>query len=273
MTQFLAFPTSERSFDLPTPASTPTRKRRSITQLVDAAALALYPLLLRVFGYTLRVGQSTELAHDGHAVLRAVWAEKGVAPPSDVAWIADRYDRATTWILCYHRGRPVGVMGLLDMRIASVALDYSGRLVPPGLPLDATREIGRLGILREHRGRAQMVMIGLVLRMFSLALTLGLTHLFSGSTPALFRMYQRFNPTARLVDPPHASSEDPDKTRYFAPLRAYGGEGVLYTFEVAGGSPSSVVRRYLSTRLRGKGSRGSLTTASDPATTSRIVRA
>lgn len=140
-----------------------------VIRLFDRAAMGFYPFVARAFGYTFRVGTGQELLQDGRRVLRAVWSEKVALPPPEVASYGERYDRATTWIVAYHRRQPVGVMGLLDMRIASMSLDYKGRLVPPDLDLSTTREIGRLGILREHRGGAQLVMVGLLREMLAWA--------------------------------------------------------------------------------------------------------
>jgi hypothetical protein len=174
-----------------------------------------------------------------------VWKAKGVSVDPEAASYAERYDQATTWIVAYHRGRPVGVMGLLDMRIASVALDYGGQRAPAWLPLDQTREIGRLAILPEHRGGARVVMIGLLREMLVFAQRGRVVHLFSGSTPALFRVYQRYNATAQLVSAPADPVPNPARDRYFAPLRKYGGEGVVYTFQVAGATPFAVFSRTL----------------------------
>jgi hypothetical protein len=183
-------------------------------------------------------------------VLATVWKAKGVTQDPEMAWYAERYNRATTWIVCYHRGRPAGVMGLLDMRIASSSLDYGGQLPPADLPLDVTREIGRLGILPEHRGGAHLVMVGLLFQMLEWARAHGMVYLFSGSTPALFRVYQRYNETARLVTAPPDPTPNPARDRYCAPLRAYGREGVVYTFEVAGSTPFAVLQRALAGGLQ-----------------------
>lgn len=176
-------------------------------------------------------------------------ASKGIAPPDDVAHIGARYDEACTWIVAYHRGRPVGVMGMLDMRVASISLDYSRRSAPPDLDLATTRELGRLGIVPDHRGGAQTVMVGLLREMLEWSVENGVERLFAGSTEQLDRVYRRFNPTAALVDPPAAPAEHPDKTRYFEAMRVYGGAGVLYTFEVAGASPWGVFSRYLAAQF------------------------
>jgi hypothetical protein len=136
-------------------------------------------------------------------------------------------------------------MGLLDMRIASVARDYGGQKAPPWLPLHLTREIGRLAILPEHRGGPRVVMLGLLREMLVWSMDHGIEHLFSGSTPALFKVYRRYNATARLVSAPHDPVPSPERDRYFAPLRAYGGEGVVYTFDVAPATPFHVFSRTL----------------------------
>lgn len=226
-----------------------TPRKSALTRLFDRAAMGLMPLVARAFGYTFRVGADEALARDARGVLRAVWSAKGVHPPADVAWYGERYDAATTWIVAYHGGHAIAVMGLLDMRIASMALDYGNRLAPSGLALDTTREIGRLAILPEHRGGARVVMVGLLIEMLAWSLAHGIETLFAGSVPSLYRVYQRYNPTARLVYTPLAPSEPLVKARYFAPLRAYGGKDVVYTFSVAGATPSSVLTRCLAALL------------------------
>lgn len=215
--------------------------------LFDHMAMTIYPVVARAFGYTFRVGTESNLKQDGRSVLRAVWSEKVPLPPPEVASYGDRYDRATTWIVAYHHHRPVGVMGLLDMRIASMSLDYEGRLAPTSLDLTTTREIGRLAILREHRGGAQLVMVGLLREMLAWAKSSGIVRLFSGSTAKLYRVYRRFNATARLLKPlpPIDPEQNPTKDRFFANLRAYGGDTLLFTFDVAGASPWSVFSRFL----------------------------
>jgi hypothetical protein len=154
--------------------------------------------------------------------------------------------------VAYHRGRAVGVLGVVDMRIASMALDYGCRIAPLSLRLDRTREMGRLAILPEHRGGAQLVMVGLLHRAYLYLQALGIVLCFSGSIPALYEAYRRFAPTLRLVRTAVAPSEDPVRTRFFAPLRAYGGEDVVYTVPVAELSPFSVILRCISCLL-GKG--------------------
>jgi hypothetical protein len=232
----------------------PDKPSRSIVaRLFDRVALAALPWIARALGYTFRVGTDAQLAADAHRVLSTVWKQKGVSPDPDAASYAERYDRATTWIVAYRGRRPVGVMGLIDMRVASVALDYGGQKAPPGLPLDVTREIGRLAILREHRGGARAVMLGLLCNMLVWSQENGVELLFSGSTPALFRVYRRYNATARLLTAPRDPVPNPARDRYFAPLRAYGGEGVLYTFEVAGATPFAVFSRTLAGLRPGEG--------------------
>jgi hypothetical protein len=181
-----------------------------------------------------------------------VWGAKGVHPHADVASYGERYDRATTWIVCYRRERPVGVLGVVDMRVASMALDYGRRIAPLSLRLDRTRELGRLAILPEHRGGAQLVLVGMFVQMYRLVQALGTTTLFAGSIPALYRVYRRFCPSLRLVSTAVAPSEDPVQARYLAPLRAYGGEDVVYAVEVAALSPWNVISRCVACLL-GKG--------------------
>ena len=218
-------------------------------RLFDGLAMGVYPSVARIFGYSFCVGSSEALRHDAHLVLAGVWGDKGVRPPADLAWVGERYDRAATWIVAYHgRGqarRPVGVMGLLDMRVASIGLDCSKRRCPDGMDLERTREIGRLAILKEHRGGIQTVMVGLLREMLHWSRQNGIELLFSASVPRLFEVYRRFNPTAKLLDCEPVADEDPVMSRYFAPVREYGGLGVLYTFEVRGASPWSVFSTYL----------------------------
>ena len=212
--------------------------------------LAAYPKIASALGYTFRVGTEAALADDARSVLSTVWSLKGVSIPPGAAVYGERYERATTWIIAYHGGRPVGTMGLLDMRIASVALDYGQNQAPPWLPLDVTREIARLAILPEHRGGPGLVMLGLLREMLVLTERLGIVHLFAGSTAALYHVYRRYNATARLVTAPHDPVPNPARDLYFAPLRAYGGEGVLYMFEVAGAMPFPVFFRKLTGRTK-----------------------
>lgn len=135
------------------------------------------------------------------------------------------------------------------MRIASIALDYEGRVAPAGLDLATTREIGRLAIHESYRGRGQMVMAGLLLQMVAWCQRNEIRMLFSGSTKKLFEVYRRFNPSARLITSPRTILEDPLHTRYFENLRRYGGESCIYTFEVAGASPVAVATKSLKIRL------------------------
>jgi hypothetical protein len=246
-------PSPSQSLPMPVPARVSAAElpsRTIVARLFDRAALAAYPWIARVFGYTFRIGTGVAIEDDARGVLSTVWRAKGVSPAPEVAWYADKYDRATTWIVAYHGGRPVGVMGLLDMRIASMALDYGGQKAPSELPLDLTREIGRLGILPKYRGGARMVMIGLLREMLVWAQANGVVHLFSGSTLALYRVYRRYNATARLVAAPADPVPNPARDQYFAPLRAYGGEGVVYTFQVAGATPFPVFTRTLAGLLK-----------------------
>ena len=236
-------------------ASRRARAKPALVRLFDATAMGAYPVLARGLGYEFRVGASDELRCDARAVVKAAWAAKGIAPPAEVAHVAERYDAASTWIVAYHRGSPVGAMGMLDMRIASIALDYSRRVAPPDLDLATTRELGRLAIVPQHRGGARTVMVGLLREMLHWSKSNGIERLFAGSTEALYRVYRGFNPTARLVDPPPAGAEPADKARYFEAMRAYGGAGALYTFEVAGASPWGVFSRFLTGELRSKGER------------------
>jgi hypothetical protein len=220
-------------------------------------AMATYPWVARASGYTFRTGTSVDLRDDGRAVLAAVWGEKGLLPPKNVASYAERYDGATTWIVAYHRNRPVGVMGLLDMRVASITLDLERRLAPRALDLATTREIGRLAIVKGHRGGAQTVMIGLLREMLAWSKANRIERLFAGSVGRLYEVFSRFNPSARLIDaPPDPGAEDPVRFEYFAKIRAYGktSGSVMYTFDVAGASPWRVVSEFLA---RSAGRRGS----------------
>lgn len=222
----------------------------------DATAMWLTPVVARVLGYQFRSGCDDALARDGHLVHSEVWRELGVSAPADLEHIGRRYDDATRrWIVAYHRGRPVGVMALLDPSRASPALDYGAHALPPDLDAGHTAEIARLAVLRTHRGGAQTVMIGLLREMLAWSTASGVTLLLAGAKARLFPVYARYNPTARRIDPPLRAEEDPDLSRYYAQIRAYGGEGVVFTFEVAGATPWNVFSRYLRRRLRPRGSR------------------
>lgn len=247
---------STSTVDLPLapPAAAPAA-RPVFEEIFDRAAIGAYTAIARAFGYQIRIGLDDTLERDANRVNAEVWNEKGVKPPADLASFGERYNRAVSvWFVVYSGTRPVGAMALLDMRVASVALDYERCAAPPSLDLERTREIGRLAILPEHRGRGQIVLAGLCLEMYLWCRDNGIHMLFSGATPKLFRMYQRFNASARLITAPRLPVEDPTKARYFEAIRRYGGEGCIFTFEVAGGAPWEVVARMLATRL-GLGSR------------------
>jgi hypothetical protein len=145
-------------------------------------------------------------------------------------------------------------MGLLDLRIASTALDLEGRVAPSWLDLRTTREIGRLAIVPSPRGGLQVVMVGLLREMLAWCEANGIRRLLAGSTERLYGVYARYNPTARRLYAPRVADEDPAITAWFAAKRAYGrGRTVLYTFEVAGASPWSVFSRFLTLRLKPRG--------------------
>jgi hypothetical protein len=228
------------------------RKRPLAVRLFDTAAMGIYPLVARLAGYHFRIGTDQDLRRDGRAVLREVWESKGVHAPADLAWIGERYDDATTWIIAYQGATPVGVLGLMDLRLASMALDYGAQQVPAELDLATTRELSRLAVLPRHRGGAQTVMVGLLREMLAWSRANGIERLFAGSTPVLYRVYRRFNPSARLIEARPVAEESPEQQRYFAALRAYGGKGVLYTFTTAGAMPWEIFSRFLAGFLRAR---------------------
>jgi hypothetical protein len=80
----------------------------------DAFAMSAYPHVARGFGYTFRVGDASQLGYDAKRVLHDVWAPLGIDIPDEVAWVGERFMNTATWIVAYHRARPVGVMGLFD---------------------------------------------------------------------------------------------------------------------------------------------------------------
>jgi hypothetical protein len=211
----------------------------------DAFAMSAYPHVARGFGYTFRVGDASQLGYDAKRVLHDVWAPLGIDIPDEVAWVGERFMNTATWIVAYHRARPVGVMGLFDPREASPNMMYNRVCVPPNLDLSRTREIARLAILREHRGGAQLVMVGLLREMLRIALEANIRWLLTSSTEALLRVYRRFNPTARIVETVPVEFELPEVTRYFASPRAVTGPQVLFTFEVEGARPWEVFSRFL----------------------------
>ncbi len=223
-------------------------------RVFDTVAMQIYPFVTGALGYRFRIGTGRELERDADTVLATVWGGKGLAPPPDAAEFSDRYNRAASvWIVAYHRGEPVGVTALLDMSIASLALDFSRKRLPPELDLSKTREIARLAIVPGHRGGAQTVMAGLCREMIVWSKANGIDLLFAGSKAELFQVFERFNPTARLIDPPDdPTPEEPLRARYFERIRAYGGRGVHFTFEVAGGSSWNVFSRLLTGRIHGK---------------------
>jgi hypothetical protein len=213
--------------------------------------MAVYPAVARLAGYTFRVGSTPDLARDGKQVHATVWGPGDTSLPSEVTAYKNRYDPGMTWIVCYSGDTPVGVMGLLDMRVGSVSLDLHNCLPPPSLDLATTREICRLSILPGHRGGAQLVMVGLLREMLQWSKANGIATLFSGSKESLFRVYRRFNPSARLIVAPPAGAEDPIQAQHYEALRRVAAkEGVLYTFDVDAASPWSVFSRFLTGRLR-----------------------
>jgi hypothetical protein len=235
-------------------ASTAPVRKGSMRTLLDETSSSALLGLAALSGYRFRTGTDAALVRDAKAVHRESWRDKNVSIPVDArAWGAHYDDATWSWIVAYRRGRPVGTMALLDMRRASIALDYERRELPRGLDLAVTRECARLAIVPAARGRrGQLVLIGLLLAMRRLCLRSGVSGLFAGSTPALFQVYRRFNRSARLVRAPLRATEDPVQTRYFEPLRRYGGRGCLYTFDIAAGSPPVVVARMVRDIVVGK---------------------
>lgn len=213
----------------------------------DDLAMASFPWLARAWGLRFETGTAPRLADEGRAVLREVWSRVGVVVPPEAAAYGARYDDATVWIIARHRGRPVGVMGLVDVSRASIALELGRRVLPSDLDPARTREIARLAILPAWRGGAQIVMVGLLREMLRWSLDHGVVHLIGGAAPALFGVYARFNPTARLLDAPADPEPEPaERAAYFAPIRAVEkGRGVLFSFLVRGALPWDVFSRFL----------------------------
>jgi hypothetical protein len=228
-------------------------KPPALQRWFDAWALNTYPLVARVFGYQIKVGADESLERDAKTVHRAVWSEKGLLPPDELASFGRRYDDATTWVVAYHRGKPVGVIGLLDLRIASINLDFESCLMPEELDLATTRELGRLAILPEHRGGAQLVMAALLLEMVRYCYDNEIETLFSGSVRRLFAVFARYNPSARLIVARPDPVPNAERDRYFEKLRAYGrGDSVLYTFKASKASPFAVFSELLRSLARGE---------------------
>jgi hypothetical protein len=231
--------------------SSPAAPRALHARAFDALAMATFPWVARLAGYTFAVGKTPRLRTDAQAVLHDVWRPKGVITPDDVAWVGERFLLGGTWVLAYHRGAPVGVMGLFDPREVSPNLEYNRKRLPQHLDVARTREIARLAVAPAHRGGAQWVMVGLLREMLRWSQAGGVALLLTSATPALFRVYRHFNPTARQVDAPDVVEPEPEPfTRYFRSPRAVTGAQVLFTFEVAGARPWDVFARFLAAALR-----------------------
>lgn len=247
-------PLGMHTFALPTAPSTPAGLPAPSTlwaAAFDHLAMTLWPAVARVFGYRFAVGCEATLMADGHRVLAEVWSRAGFAPADDGGSTRRRHDEAVlVWILCYRGSKPVGVMALLDPRIASPALEYGNDRAPASIDLGRTAEIARLAILKEHRGGAQSVMVGLLREMLRWSKVSGYTHLLAGARRGLFDIYARYNPSARLLPVVPAGEEAADRALWYGPLRAWAGEGVVFTFSVAGASPWNVFYRFLRGRLR-----------------------
>lgn len=225
-------------------------ERSWAVKFFDEAAMGSYPHIARLLGYTFRVGYSEELLRDARTVLQEVWSAAGITFPQELAWVGEQYDKASVWIVAYHRGKPVGVKGLIDTRRASLALDVMQRQMLPELEGRRVREIARLAILPSHRGGQQTIMVGLLREMLHFCKKEGAEYLLAGSDRRLFRVYQRYNPTACEIHPPHNPKLHPDVVRYFESVRTHSPDPVLYTFRVDGASPWSVFQRFLTRRLR-----------------------
>ncbi|MEW5849952.1 MAG: hypothetical protein AB2A00_14245 [Myxococcota bacterium] len=222
-----------------------------LARAFDALAMGTFPLVATVLGYRVRVGATPELRADARDVLAQVWRAEGVSPSEDARWVEERYDAATTWVVVSHRGRPVGVVGVLDMRIACLSLDFEMRVPPPGMDLATTREVARLAILPSHQRGDQLVLVALLHQVLTLCRRAGVRTLMGGSTRNLFELYRRFNPAAQIIHPPAKTHEPPELTQYFAPLRAYSaGRGVLFTFDLGAASPWHVFSRLVKNRVR-----------------------
>jgi GNAT superfamily N-acetyltransferase len=220
-------------------------------RLLDPLALAAYPVLAGALGYRFETGSSERLHRHGRAVLAEVWASEGLAPPPpEHKAISERYDAATTWIVAYAGGKPVGVLGLVDLRVVSVALDLFQRLPPPELALDKTIELARLAVLPAHRGRADTVLVGLLREMLVFCKQRGLETVFASAARPMYQFYRRFNPTARLIDPPPKPSEPEELTRYYQALREFdAGQGVLFVMDVGDCSAWPVFRQFVKRRF------------------------
>lgn len=215
---------------------------------IGKLALFLFPLIARFFGYTFKTGTQTALVTDALRVLQTVHATKGGLPPKDLQHLRIRYDQASTWIVAYQQKRPVGVIALLDIRTASIALDLAERTLPEDWNEEKTREIGRLAIVLSHRGRP-LVMAGIIREVLKQVQRLKIDTLLAHADYNLYRIYAGYTPSIRVLDLP-TTEVSADTRRYFHYLRASSSAPVLFAFDVNNDPPCDVFRRYWRHSLR-----------------------
>jgi hypothetical protein len=233
------------------PTTQPKTTQPQWIRAFDRMAMATFPLVARQLGYTFRTGRDAALEADAKAVFTAVYAPEGGLPPAELVAFGQRYDDAATWIVAYYRGKPIGVKALLDVRVASVALDVTETQLPPHWNAEQVREISRLAILRSHRGGRGVVMVGLLREMLHAARSEAVTTLLAGADRKLFHVYARYNPTARIVHFPLVAPK-PLARAYFHHARSHSPDPVLFAFDVAGASPWAIFQRFLTGQLRRK---------------------
>lgn len=192
------------------------------------AALTLFPLALRPLGYTFRVGQSPTLSDDARRVLEAVGGPDDSEPHR-------RYLESAAWVVGYRHGAPIACMGLYDTRVLSFTLNHIRSAPPHGMDPATYRDLSRLAIVPAERGGSHFVMLALLCKMSVWCQENGITHLLTISVPALFAVYQRYNPSAEQITlEPAAAPPSEEVQAYHDRIAARIGPVISYTFDMNG---------------------------------------
>ena len=138
-------------------------------------------------------------------------------------------------------------MALYDVREVSFTLDHIRREAPKDMDPATYRDLGRLAIVREERGGTNKVMIGLLREMHVWCQKNEVTHLLSASSVGLFRVFRRYNRSARLVSLPRRPVSDAVRA-YHSPITARVGELLPYTFDLRAFDALDVMVRTLTGR-------------------------
>lgn len=133
---------------------------------------ALFSFAFRYYllyqGYEFKIARSGNEIIEANGIRDSIYTGMGFKGEKDVADYSTHHDKDSIIVLCYHKGRPIGTIRLIDYKNCSL-LDLFNIALPANVDKSSVFELSGLAVKFSHLGNGRLVMLGLIDKAFEVS--------------------------------------------------------------------------------------------------------